>query len=127
MSDGGKGDTPRPLSVSIPEFDQRWDAIFGKTKPTDTPCSKDPRAPHGFDRNGSHSAGRYVCECESWTPDTIQQELVADHIKVIREALINALEAFDECKEYPITNDLCHEALIRLHALRVTLGVPSNE
>lgn len=31
-------------------------------------CSIHPDAPHGFDRNGSHSAGRYVCECESWTP-----------------------------------------------------------
>lgn len=29
-------------------------------------CSKDPAAPHGFDRNASHTAGRYVCECEAW-------------------------------------------------------------
>ena len=28
--DGGKGDTPRPLSVSIEEFDRNFDAIFGK-------------------------------------------------------------------------------------------------
>ena len=32
------------------------------------PCKTDPRAPHGFDRNASHSAGRYVCECEGWQP-----------------------------------------------------------
>ena len=25
-------------------------------------CKTDPRAPHGFDRNASHSADRYVCE-----------------------------------------------------------------
>jgi hypothetical protein len=31
-------------------------------------CKTDPRAPHGFDRNASHSADRYVCECESWEP-----------------------------------------------------------
>ena len=30
------------------------------------PCSTDPRAPHGFDRTASHTAGRYVCECEHW-------------------------------------------------------------
>ena len=30
------------------------------------PCNPDPRAPHGFCRDASHSAGRYVCECEGW-------------------------------------------------------------
>ena len=27
---GGKGSSPRPLSVSQEEFGNRWDAIFGK-------------------------------------------------------------------------------------------------
>lgn len=31
-------------------------------------CKTHPDAPHGFDRNASHSADRYVCECESWEP-----------------------------------------------------------
>lgn len=31
-------------------------------------CKVDPRAPHGFLRNASHSADRYVCECEFWEP-----------------------------------------------------------
>lgn len=30
MSDGGKGSTPRPLSVSEEEYRTRWDAIFGR-------------------------------------------------------------------------------------------------
>lgn len=30
MSAGGKGSTPRPLSVSHTQFDANWDAIFGK-------------------------------------------------------------------------------------------------
>jgi hypothetical protein len=34
----------------------------------EVPCKTDPRAPHGFDRNASHSADRYVCECEGWEP-----------------------------------------------------------
>lgn len=42
------------------------------------PCKRDPRAPHGFLRNASHSAGRYVCECEFWeppaTPEPVQTE-----------------------------------------------------
>jgi len=31
--DGGKGDTPRPLSVDKETFDKRWDDIFNKSKP----------------------------------------------------------------------------------------------
>ena len=35
--DGGKGDTPRPLGVSMEEFDKNFDLIFGKKekKPAD--------------------------------------------------------------------------------------------
>ena len=33
---------------------------------TDTNCKTHPDAPHGFMRDASHSAGRYVCDCESW-------------------------------------------------------------
>ena len=29
-------------------------------------CNPHPDAPHGFDRNASHNADRYVCECEGW-------------------------------------------------------------
>jgi hypothetical protein len=29
-------------------------------------CNPHPMAPHGFLRQASHSAGRYVCECEYW-------------------------------------------------------------
>jgi len=35
----------------------------------EVPCSTHPNAPHGFDRNGSHNADRYVCDCEGWVPD----------------------------------------------------------
>lgn len=30
MSDGGKGSKPRPFSVTQQEYDNRWDAIFGR-------------------------------------------------------------------------------------------------
>ena len=29
-------------------------------------CNPHPKAPHGFNRNSSHSAGQYVCDCEGW-------------------------------------------------------------
>ena len=32
MRDGGKGDTPRPLGVSLEDFDNNWDKIFNKDK-----------------------------------------------------------------------------------------------
>lgn len=34
-------------------------------------CNPHPDAPHGFDRNGSHNEGRYVCDCEHWQPINI--------------------------------------------------------
>jgi hypothetical protein len=32
MNEGGKGCKPRPFSVTQDEYDNRWDAIFGKDK-----------------------------------------------------------------------------------------------
>lgn len=29
-------------------------------------CNTHPKAPHGFNRNASHNADRYVCDCEGW-------------------------------------------------------------
>ena len=37
MSNGGKGSSPRPYSVSQEEFANNWDAIFGKKKKSTTP------------------------------------------------------------------------------------------
>jgi len=39
------------------------------TKDQAIACSTHPDAPHGFNRNSSHTAGRYVCDCEGWVPD----------------------------------------------------------
>ncbi len=30
-------------------------------------CNPHPNAPHGFLREASHNAGRFVCECEWWS------------------------------------------------------------
>lgn len=38
-------------------------------------CNQHPDAPHGFNRESSHSLGRYVCDCEGWDPE--EQEPVA--------------------------------------------------
>ena len=39
-------------------------------------CSNHPDAPHGFCRDASHSAGRYVCECEGWEVEQPAQDYV---------------------------------------------------
>jgi len=30
VSDGGKGDAPRPLNIPLKQFNDNWDAIFKK-------------------------------------------------------------------------------------------------
>ena len=34
-------------------------------------CNQHPDAPHGFNRESSHSLGRYVCDCEGWEPEPV--------------------------------------------------------
>ena len=39
---------------------------------SETPtCKHSPYAPHGYNRQASHNAGRYVCDCEGWQPETV--------------------------------------------------------
>lgn len=35
MNQGGKGDKPRPFSVSQDEYDRRWDMIFSRDLPVE--------------------------------------------------------------------------------------------
>jgi hypothetical protein len=44
------------------------ESVLRKALNETPPCKTDPNAPHGFARNASHSADRYVCECEGWEP-----------------------------------------------------------
>jgi hypothetical protein len=55
-------------------------------------CKDHPMAPHGFLRQASHNAGRYVCECEWW--DEKGYEL----------ATLEEAEAFAEKRNYHYTN-----------------------
>jgi hypothetical protein len=69
---GVKGSWQRPKQVDEQTYNDNWDKIFGRKKepePKERECNPDPRAPHGFDRNMSHTEDRYVCECEYWTPE----------------------------------------------------------
>jgi len=55
------------------------------------PCNPHPDAPHGYNRNASHNAGRYVCDCEGWAALGGEKgEAVAD------EKLNELLDAYAE-------------------------------
>lgn len=61
--------------ADVPNASKWVDELRGNDTPEETPevtpevpCKTHPDAPHGFDRNASHSADRYVCECEGWEP-----------------------------------------------------------
>ena len=55
-------------------------------------CKDHPMAPHGFLRQASHDAGRYVCECEWW--DEKDYEL----------ATLEEAEEFAKKRNYHYTN-----------------------
>ena len=50
--------------ADVPDATEWVEELRGNT----SNCKTHPDAPHGFDRNASHSADRYVCECEGWEP-----------------------------------------------------------
>jgi hypothetical protein len=62
------------LQTAIERGTKAWADVPDATKWVEelrgnTPdCKTHPDAPHGFDRNASHSEDRYVCECEGWEP-----------------------------------------------------------
>ena len=41
-------------------------------------CNPHPDAPHGFDRDSSHSLGRYVCDCEGWEQEPTTGNVLMD-------------------------------------------------
>lgn len=49
-----------------PEKYARLAKLAGVALGGEPPCNPHPDAPHGYNRNASHNAGRYVCDCEGW-------------------------------------------------------------
>ena len=79
----------------------------------EVPCSTHPDAPHGFNRNGSHSLDRYVCDCEGWVPP------VSDD--VAKDALVDALEqitsmTYDKWTNGAVASRIAEEALAAYRA-----------
>jgi hypothetical protein len=70
-------------------------------QPQDTICKTHPDAPHGFDRNASHNADRYVCECEGWEPPKREWVgLTADEIWKCNKAEDGSAVEFHICSAH---------------------------
>jgi hypothetical protein len=55
-----------PRTVELVEF--AYHQGVKHPDPQQPKCNPHSKAPHGFMREASHQAARYVCECESWDP-----------------------------------------------------------
>ena len=71
-------------------------------------CSQNPEHPHGFDRNASHSAGRYVCLCEGFLDASVDDGSLAvvrqlaqrdDYVMVHATELQELLAQLDELRD----------------------------
>jgi hypothetical protein len=77
----------------MPEWQDppEWEQARAALAAYEAECSNHPDAPHGFDRNASHNEGRYVCECESWSPPAapaapsyLTRDTVVSGVRVIK-------------------------------------------
>jgi len=55
-----------PRTIEMVQF--AYDQGAKHPDPKQPKCNPHSKAPHGFAREASHQAGRYVCDCESWDP-----------------------------------------------------------
>jgi hypothetical protein len=53
-----------PRTIEMVQF--AYDQGAKHPDPKQPKCNPHSKAPHGFAREASHQAGRYVCDCESW-------------------------------------------------------------
>ncbi len=55
MSDGGKGSTPRPFSVTQEEYSKRWDMIFARDLKNDSEKKKESLPEESTDTESQNS------------------------------------------------------------------------
>jgi len=82
-------------------------------------CNEHPDAPHSFMRDASHSAGRYVCECESWEPPKNKPMTRDEWKEWLREswdeaqARTHTIKTWrDRCEEHPDHEGIVTERMI---------------
>jgi len=69
-------DDNRTLKIFIDDLKATHELDRVEYEGIEVQCKTHPDAPHGFDRNGSLSLDRYVCECENWEPDWEPEDML---------------------------------------------------
>ena len=83
-------------------------------------CSKHPCAPHGFNRNSSHSEDRYVCDCEGWSPDRSGAGLeLLEALKLARAELAGLPHSLERLVSRPAGRKRKEEINMQPHQQRV--------
>jgi len=97
-------------NIEIPFDKYAFEAINACKEALEQPaqevkCSNHPDAPHGFCRDASHTAGRYVCECEGWQP--AQKPLSDDEINVFINPMPQNIQN-DDLREFARAIEKAH-------------------
>jgi hypothetical protein len=94
-----------PRTIEMVQF--AYDQGVKHPDPQQPKCNPHSKAPHGFAREASHQAGRYVCDCESWDPyeagreDGVQAMLKYDnpapYIQLTASEIVDCASAVYQC------------------------------
>ena len=104
-----------PRTIEMVQF--AYDQGVKHPDPQQPKCNQHSKAPHGFAREASHQAGRYVCDCESWDAydagreDGVQAMLNYDrpapYIQLTASEIVDCATAVYQCDPNQVTeNDI---------------------
>jgi hypothetical protein len=103
-----------PRTIEMVQF--AYDQGVKHPDPQQPKCNQHSKAPHGFAREASHQAGRYVCDCESWDAyDAGREEGVQAMLKYERDnytpltasEIVDCASAVYQCDPNQVTeNDI---------------------
>ena len=93
MMDGFGPRSAQPSDLLLAEIDAVLAAHDAEQAALPQTCNTHPDAPHGFDRNGSHSEDRYVCKCESWVQP--EQASAPEPVAWISHDVVTGVDRYD--------------------------------
>ena len=116
-----------PRTVELVEF--AYHQGVKHPDPQQPKCNPHSKAPHGFMREASHQAARYVCECESWDPyeagreDGVQAMLKYEkdnYIPLTASEIVDCAGAVYQCDPNDL-GDMVNTIKFARHIERLTL------
>jgi hypothetical protein len=104
-----------PRTIEMVQF--AYDQGMKHPDPQQPKCNPHSKSPHGFAREASHQAGRYVCDCEGWDAyeagreDGVQAMLDYDrpapYIQLTASEIVNCATAVYQCDPNQVSeNDI---------------------